>query len=133
MSIKNILLNLMAVSISVYTVASKQAVEWLAMQEPVLAVALMILMFLYILISVDMTLQAIELDRKGKVFYQAACANSLMLATGLITFASTDIITTAIYKPFILIYCYVGLGIATLLLKPDFSQVFHSKKSNNEK
>ncbi|MCR9943923.1 hypothetical protein [Vibrio owensii] len=133
MSIKNILLNLMAVSISVYTVASKQAVEWLAMQEPILAVALMILMFLYILISVDMTLKAVELDRKEKAFYQAICANSLMLATGLITFASTDIITTAIYKPFILIYCYVGLGIATLLLKPDFSQVFESKRLDNKK
>jgi hypothetical protein len=130
---KSILIYLMAISISVYTVASKQAVEWLAFQEPILAVALMILMFLYILTSVFMTLQAVELNRKGKVFYQAVCANSMMLVTGVITFSSTDIITSAIYNPFIIVSCYLGLGIASLLLKPDFSQVFESKRLDNRK
>ncbi|WP_159737185.1 hypothetical protein [Vibrio atypicus] len=126
MSIKNILLNLMAVSISVYTVASKQAVEWLAMQEPILAVALMILMFLYILTSVFMTLQAVEMNRKGKEYYNAVCANSLMLATGLVTFVNSDVITTAIYKPFTLVCCFFGLAAAKFLL----SEVEKRKKTD---
>ncbi|WP_045409600.1 hypothetical protein [Vibrio jasicida] len=127
MSIKSILLNLMAVSISVYTIASKQAVEWLAFQEPILAVALMILMFVYILTSVFMTLQAVEVKVKGKEFYQAICANALMLITGIITMFSAELITTAIYKPFILVYCYFGLGLVVLLLKPNSSVVFSAK------
>lgn len=127
MSIKSILINLMAVSISVYTIASKQAVQWLAFQEPVLAVALMILMFVYILTSVFMTLQAMEYKQKGKEFYQAICANALMLITGIITMFSTELITTAIYKPFVLVYCYFGLGLVVLLLKPNSSVVFSAK------
>ncbi|WP_045405799.1 hypothetical protein [Vibrio jasicida] len=119
MSIKSILINLMAVSIAVYTVASKEAVEWLAFQEPVLSVALMILMFMYILTSVFMTLQAMEYKQKGKEFYKAVCANALMLITGIITMFSAELITTAIYKPFILVYCYFGLSLVVLLLKQN--------------
>ncbi|MDD9157474.1 hypothetical protein PVK64_14970 [Aliivibrio sp. S4TY2] len=119
MSIKSILLNLMAVSISIYTVASKSSIEWLAVQEPILAIALMILMFMYILTSVFMTLQAMEYKQKGKEFYQAVCANALMLITGIITMFSAELITTAIYKPFILVYCYFGLCLVVLLLKQN--------------
>ncbi|EHR0227847.1 hypothetical protein KS670_003407 [Vibrio parahaemolyticus] len=126
MSMKSILIYLMAVSISVYTVASKQAVEWLAMQEPILAVALMILMFLYILTSVFMTLQAVEMNRMGKEYYNAVCANALMLSTGLITFVNSDVITTAIYKPFTLVYCFFGLAAAKFLL----SEVEKRKKTD---
>ncbi|ELL0596599.1 hypothetical protein Q6U54_002195 [Vibrio vulnificus] len=129
MSMKSILINLMAVSIAVYTVSSKQAVEWLAFQEPILAVALMILMFVYILTSVFMTLQAIELNVKGKEFYQAVCANALMLITGIITMFSSELIMTAIYKPFILVFCYFGLCFAMLFLKPNSSVVVFSAKS----
>ncbi len=127
MSIKSILINLMAVSIAVYIVASKEVVEWLAFQEPVLSIALMILMFMYILTSVFMTLQAMEYKQKGKEFYQAVCANALMLITGIITMFSAELITTAIYKPFVLVYCYFGLGLVVLLLKPNSSVVFSAK------
>lgn len=133
MSVRNeLLIYLTAVSNAVYVVASKPVVDWLAFKEPLLAAVLMILMFMYILKSIFLTKDAIEVDRMGKVFYLAVCANSLILVTGLITFVNTDIITTGIYKPFILVSCYVGLGIASVLLKPDFSQVFHSK-SNDDK
>lgn len=133
MSVRNeLLIYLTAVSNAVYVVASKPVVDWLAYKEPHLAAMLMVMMFMYILKSIFLSKDAIEVNRKGKVFYQAVTANSLILVTGLITFASTDIITTAIYKPFILIYCYVGLSLVSLLLKPDCSQVFYSKSYNDK-
>ncbi|MEZ9619823.1 hypothetical protein AB4264_24970 [Vibrio sp. 10N.261.55.B8] len=116
MNIKTMLINLMAVSISVYVVASKKPVEWLAMQEPMLSVALMILIFMYLFITIVMTVKAIDYNQKGKEFYQAVCANGLMLSIGLITLFNSELIMTAIYKPFVIAYVFFGLAAAKILI-----------------